>query len=239
MPRYDSGVTAQSLTVDFSRPMPMFPLRQCALLPHATIPLHVFEMRYRSMVRDVLDGSGLIVMAVFDGESWREDYLGNPPVRDHVCVGYVVRHNQLPDGRYNILLQGVCRAKINEELDPDVDGYRRVMVKPTETQPVMEIDLGNRRERLEMLINDPTLRQLAAVSALQNLITHEVPTAALVDLAILTVCNQVEDRYLMLAEADSDTRAAWLEKHLADTRTTLKVAERFGPGVDDDGWHLN
>ena len=53
---------AQTVTIDFSQPVPLFPLPGCMLLPHATVPLHIFESRYRDMVGDVLDGAGLIAM---------------------------------------------------------------------------------------------------------------------------------------------------------------------------------
>lgn len=227
----------EAITVDFAQPIPLFPLRNCALLPHATVPIHVFEERYRTMTKEALEGSSLIAMAVFEGDAWQDNYEGSPPVRDHVCVGYIIRHQQLPDGRYNILLQGICRAKILRELPHDE--YRMAMLEPTETMPLMEIDMVEHRVRLQTILDDGTLKQLAAVSAMDDWLSDEVPTTAMVDLAILTLCQSVEDRYAMLAEPDPEARAVWLERFLEHTRKLLKTADRLGPAMTDDGIPLN
>jgi Lon protease-like protein len=228
----------ETLTIDFSEPVPLFPLPQCVLLPHGTIPLHIFEPRYRRMVADAIDSRGLIAMASFADDGWKLDYEGRPALREHVCLGYVVRHESLPEGRYNILLQGVCRARIVEEVESKP--YRRALLEPTEPRPpVMEIDLVDHRESLEGLLGDPLLKELASVSAIHNWLTSEVPTAALIDLATMTICENTDERYGLLSEPDVLTRAAWLERLLRDTRRTLKVAQHFHPRDCADGVNLN
>ena len=87
--------------IDYDEPIPVFPLGQLVLLPHAAVPLHIFEPRYREMARDALRGEKLIAMAVFDPEeNWAEQYGEAPPLRPCVCVGRIVEHQELPDGRY-------------------------------------------------------------------------------------------------------------------------------------------
>ena len=229
------------LTIYFSEPLPVFPLPNCVLLPHATIPLHVFEPRYREMTRDTLDERRLIAMATFQGDAWKLNYKGNPPIRDVLCDGCCgrcdLRHNELDDGRYNILLQGVCRAKLIEEVPHDP--YRKALLEPIETDAPMEIDMDERRGRLESLLGDPLLQQLASVSAIQNWLSGEIPTAVLVDLAIMTMCDDTESRYAMLCESRAGVRADWLEGLLGQTRRTLRIAERFGSGQSPDGINLN
>lgn len=228
---------AESLTIDFSNPVPLFPLAACALLPHATIPLHIFEPRYRVMTRDALETNKLIAMATFAGNGWKDDYEGHPTIREHVCVGYVIRHDSLPDGRYNMLLQGVCRAKVRMEIPNEP--YRLALLEPTETTPEMEIDLDDERRRLESLLRDDTLGELVSVAAIRKWLQHDVPTRALIDLSVLALVPGVSDRYAMLAEADPHARARWLEHFLQDTRRTVRVANRFGPSRTDDGVNLN
>ena len=227
----------EKLTIDFGHPVPLFPLSQCVLFPNATVPLHVFEQRYKRMVGDVLDSHGLVAMALFEGNDWKRDYNGSPPVRPTVCVGYVVRHECLPDGRCNILLQGICRAAIKRELDHTP--YRTALLQPTEPNPPMEIDLGDHRRRIESILADPLLKQLASVSAIHNWFNAEIPTTALIDLAIMTICCNNEHRYAMLAEPDVFVRAVWLEEMLQDTRCTLVTAERFRQEAPADGVYLN
>lgn len=228
---------AEKLTIDFSQAIPVFPLPGCVLLPHATVPLHIFEDRYRRMVHDALDSHGLIAMALFDGDRWKLDYRGCPPVRPHVCVGYIVRHEQLGDGRYNILLQGICRARILKEIEHAP--YRRCFLEPTEPSLPMEIDLEEHRGQIESLLGDSLLKELASVSAIHNWISNEIPTPALIDLALMTVCCNAEQRYTMLADGNTFARASWLEQWLREARQTLVMSERFRVEPTSDGAYPN
>lgn len=227
----------EPFSIDFNKPVPLFPLAGCVLLPHATVPLHVFEPRYRRMIRDVLKDSGLIATAMFDGDQWKSNYQGKPPIREHVCVGHVVRHDKLSDGRFNILLQGVCRARIEREVEHEP--YRLAHVDPIDTSPPFELDYESERERLSRLLDDPDLKRLAAVGAMQNLMSKEVPTTAMVDLAVMVLCNDNNARYRMLAEPDLHARADWLKHYLEQTRTTLQLANKLGVSQSDEGYHLN
>ncbi|MFT3787155.1 MAG: LON peptidase substrate-binding domain-containing protein [Tepidisphaeraceae bacterium] len=78
------------------------------LFPRAVLPLHVFEPRYRQMTADVLTGDKLIAMALLK-EGWQKTYHGRPEIYDVVCVGKVIGHEMLDDGRYNLLLEGSSR----------------------------------------------------------------------------------------------------------------------------------
>ena len=84
--------------------IPLFPLPNVVLFPQVLLPLHIFEPRYREMVRDVAAGDELIGMILLrDAQS--------PVDGDDVyrvgCAGRMIRKVELPDGRSNILLQGV------------------------------------------------------------------------------------------------------------------------------------
>ncbi len=231
---------SENLTIDFNKPVPLFPLNNCALLPHATIPLHIFEPRYRVMVRDALDSRGLIAMATYRNAPHPGDNTLRPPIRPCVCVGYVVRHEQLDDGGYHLLLQGICRARIRREIDHCP--YRLALLDPVDADRdnvPMEIDLQDQRRSLEKLINDPTLREPAAGNAIHNWLNDEIPTPVVVDLTILTICTNVNQRYAILAEPDVERRADWLDHHLRQTRNTLKAANAMGPSLTDDGLSLN
>ncbi len=225
--------------IDFRTAVPLFPLQNCVLLPHATVPLHMFESRYRAMVEAVLDGPGLIATAVFEGDDWKTGYAGDPPLRRAVCVGALLKHQRLSDGRFNILLHGVCRASILEEVERGDGGYRMAVLEPLEREGAMEIDLVEQREELESMLADPYLQQLTSVRAISNWMNDEVPTDALVDLATLAVCHAVEGRYGVLSEPEVVERAHWLLRYLKGTRRTLKIAEGLGPAVSEEGWPLN
>lgn len=222
---------------DYAKPVPVFPLNACVLLPHATVPLHIFEERYRQMVHHALDASGLIAMATFEGETWRTNYEGAPPVKPCVCVGYIARHERLKDGRYNILLHGLCRARIKKELDPAP--YRSAILNPFENDPPKGVDLEPCRKQIEKLFKDPLLKQWAQIGAVRNLLSKEIPTEAMLDLAVMALCKCARDRYEMLAEPCPCERAEWLRKMLIRTRDTLDRAQRQGTCTSDDGTALN
>ncbi len=225
------------MIIDFAKPVPLFPLNACVLLPHATAPLHIFEDRYRKMVHGALDTSGLIAMATFEGETWRTHYEGAPPIKPCVCVGYIARHERLKDGRYNILLQGLCRARVVSEFVPTP--YRTAILDPFENDPPQDVDLEPCRDQIEKLFKDPLLRQWTQIGAVRNLLSKEIPTAAMLDLSVMALCRCSRDRYEMLAEPCPCERAEWLKKMLMRTRDTLGRAQRQGACVSDDGVALN
>lgn len=101
--------------------LPLFPLQEVVLLPGTTLPLHVFEPRYRQMVRDALAGHrALAVACVPDGEA---DMAGNPPICEIAGAGVITQHRELPDGRFHILLVGRERVRLDEL--PFQPPYRR------------------------------------------------------------------------------------------------------------------
>lgn len=129
--------------------IPIFPLPNVVLFPQVMLPLHIFEPRYRKMVRDAeLQSPPLIGMALLRG-NWQEQYEGNPEVFSVGCAGEMVRVAPLPDGRFNILLQGLRRYHIREEIF--TEGYRQARVDWD--SPLKEdIDAG-RRQTLRQLLD--------------------------------------------------------------------------------------
>ena len=227
-----------TLTVDYSRPIRLFPLAKCILLPQATVPLHIFEPRYRAMTQDALDSDGLIAMATFDGDDYQHDYEGAPPIRPTVCVGYVVHHDRLFDGRYNILLQGVARAGVEEECELNEGGYRSAILRPIE-RSVMELDLEDQRKRLDELLRDEHLQQLTCIRNIRHWLSPDLSTPVVIDLAWQVVARDSEQRYTSLAEPCVFKRFERLQRHLQTTRRTLSLARRMGPCTSETGLPLN
>lgn len=91
--------------------IPLFPLAGAILFPRTQLPLHIFEPRYREMVRDALAGSGRIgmIQPCAEGES--------PPLFQAGCLGEIVGAEELEDGRYNIVIQGSSRFRLIAERD--------------------------------------------------------------------------------------------------------------------------
>jgi Lon protease-like protein len=107
--------------------LPIFPLPGAVLLPHALVPLHIFEPRYRKLTRDCQDGLRVMGLAHIPDEPAAAE---KPPrVLPIIGVGVLARVDALPDGRFNIVLRGVVRARILEELRSG-EPYRLVRAEP-------------------------------------------------------------------------------------------------------------
>lgn len=220
-----------TIHVNFSRPMPLFPLDSVALLPQQVIPLHIFEPRYRQLIDHALDAAGQVAMATYQGEAWKDEYHGNPPLLPAVCVGMIVEHQRLPDGRYNILLQGVCRARIVQHFMPDEPHqYRRALLEPIGEDPVDPDQLDRARERIDDLLSEGPLTQLAAADEVLKFIRNpDVPTQALLELVAFALIKDARARYHLLAEPDPDRRCALVEHQLGRLGDLIRRAQAQHP----------
>ncbi len=121
-----------SVARDLPEILAIFPLSGVLLLPGGRLPLHVFELRYRNMVEDAMAGEaviGIIQPRRDAGEVFQDELPGpsaeRPGLYEVGCAGVIERCDKMADGRFVILLQGVCRFRVREEL-PLRRGYRRV-----------------------------------------------------------------------------------------------------------------
>jgi hypothetical protein len=99
--------------------VPVFPLAGALLFPRAQLPLHIFEPRYRAMVRDALASDGLIAMVQ------PRDHQEPPALFEVGCIGRIAASDELDDGRFNIVLEGLHRFRIAREAEVTTP-YRQV-----------------------------------------------------------------------------------------------------------------
>lgn len=214
--------------VNFGRPMPLFPLPDTVLLPHAVLPLHIFEPRYRQMIEDVLDSAGQIAMASFNNKDWKAHYHGRPPLRPAVCVGQIVQHEPLSDGRHNILLHGVCRAKIKQMVEPDDERpYRMAQLAPLEKVENEPPPMPDVRSDLRELLKSPRLSKMRSVdTVVQWFDRKDVSTHALLELIGFALVHDTEVKYKLLEEATPQGRARLLKQELRNLDHLVEAAER-------------
>jgi Lon protease-like protein len=219
-----------TIQVNFGRSMPLFPLDLPALFPQQVIPLHVFEPRYRQMVEHVLDGSGQLALAVFEGDRWKQEYHGRPPVRPAVCVAQIVQHERLEDGRYNLLLQGICRARISFELPAEEEVlYRRAMLEPIGLE-TDETTLTPSRARFDQMLSEGPLTQLRlARPLLERVRNGQIPSSAIVELLGHALVTDRERRYALLADPDAARRAGLVEHEMTHLSDLLRRAAAQRP----------
>lgn len=211
--------------VDFSKPIPLFPLDRIRLLPHGVLPLNVFEPRYRQMVADALDGSGLIAMAVFAGTRWMQEYHGRPPLRPAVCIGHMMQHLKQADGTYLIILQGVCRARIAEELTADGEKlYRRGYLEPIGLG-ADDSDAEHLRDAFAEALEAEPLCELRNAAALaEHLRDENLPTSAVLELVTMALIDDSETRYRLLATGEPGERARIVSRELKEIARLLRLA---------------
>jgi Lon protease-like protein len=107
----------------------IFPLSNVALFPDLEVPLHIFEPRYRQMIADALAGRSRIGMVTVLPEA-SGDMTGDPAIFPVGCAGIITRAQQLPDGRYHLLLRGTERFRVESEPPrPDSRLYRAARVE--------------------------------------------------------------------------------------------------------------
>ena len=144
-----SDTTESRLAAALTR-MPLFPLPNVVLFPNASLRLHIFEERYRALTRDILAGERFLAMGLIVAGASAADE--RPAVEPIAGVGEVVMAHELPDGRFNLVVRGHTRVRIDEELASDLP-YRLVAatVLP-DLQPADAGDLRDAEQSLRALI---------------------------------------------------------------------------------------
>jgi len=111
--------------------LPIFPLPGAIVLPDIELPLNIFEPRYLSMISDAIKTDRLIGMVQPiactqpGGSTDDVEDVGTVQVADIGCAGRITSFQETHDGRIMIVLTGLCRFRIEEELNT-IGGYRRV-----------------------------------------------------------------------------------------------------------------
>jgi hypothetical protein len=142
-------------TINVPDVIPIFPLPNTVLLPGEVLPLHIFEPRYRSMVRDAIASHRVIGIVEATPDTDTED-VGAAAVRSIGCVGFIAQHQELPDGRFLLWLLGLERFRIDEELHL-ATMYRQVRVSYTPAEESARDLAGIRPVRHELRTLLPTL----------------------------------------------------------------------------------
>lgn len=123
---HGAPIDMEAILRDFDGEVRLFPLPNLVLFPDAFAPLKVFEDRYTKLVEDAKDDDNLIALALLK-PGWEEDYVGTPAIHSTVCVGKILRQRRLPSGKFDVLLYGLFRGRIIEELG--AFPYRRARIE--------------------------------------------------------------------------------------------------------------
>jgi uncharacterized protein len=131
--------------------LPIFPLPNVVLFPNVFLPLHIFEPRYRDMVTTALQEDRIIGMVLLR-PGWEGQYEARPPVYPIGCAGLITHAERLPDGRFNIVLQGLEKFRVAEEDDSRTYRLARVDSIEESTRDYDREEMRAARRRLEALL---------------------------------------------------------------------------------------
>ena len=131
--------------------IPIFPLQDVMLFPNVPRPLYIFEPRYRAMVADALKGDRIIGMVLLR-PGYEADYEGRPPVFPIGCAGVITDVQELPDGRYAIVLRGLVKFRVASEDGSHAYRLARDEAIPEEQDANEKAALHTQRPRLEALL---------------------------------------------------------------------------------------
>ena len=185
---------------------PLFPIAGAILFPRAQLPLHIFEPRYREMVRDAVDGDGRI--AIVQPQLIEVEDDRKQPIYPVGCVGEIVGLEELEDGRFNIVLNGSNRFRIISEVDLETP-YRNA-----------DVDVGAFDDRepgpLGMVERAEVEREARRLGDALGLAVDWSAVSRLDDEMLVNAIAQV-------APFDVSAKQALLEAETLDARTDLLV----------------
>jgi ATP-dependent Lon protease len=220
----------------FAGKVRLFPLPNLVLYPHVMQPLHIFEDRYREMLEDALAGDHLITMAVLE-PGWETDYDSRPPISPYACLGKVVAHHCLDDGHFNLLLMGVQRVRIVQELSP-LRSFRQARVELLDDSYDFASTCDRKRLQEELMAafrcHLPCACELP--EQLESMLSSQLPLGLLTDLAAYALPLAADIKLELLAECCVRRRAETLLREVKSLAKApaCKPSRVFPPAFSDN-----
>jgi Lon protease-like protein len=217
---------------DFANVCRLFPLPRVVLFPHAVLQLHIFEPRYKQMTEDALASDKLVTIV-----QWRAPVpghlVGDPPIEEIGCLGRILQHERLPDGRFNFLLLGRKRVRLTREI-PSSKLYRLSEAEILEDESTNQPEQPHRSELIALFRR--ALEQSEPIDPeLEALLETGIPLGVLTDLIAHALTLPSGIKQLLLAETHVDRRAEQLRRVLQEAlgrprgRSTADASGHFPP----------
>jgi uncharacterized protein len=202
--------------------MAMFPLGT-VLFPYALLPLHVFEPRYRLMVRQVLDGDREFGVVLIE----RGSEVGGGDTRfDVATVARVVQAADLPDGRYALATVGIRRVRVRRWLADDP--YPRAEIVAFDDPPATAADASRRERAVDALARVTELARRIDPRIAEPPELDRDPVRASYEAAAIAPVGPLDAQQLLAAPdaaARLDLLAALLEERVVELRARLALDE--------------
>jgi Lon protease-like protein len=223
LPPLDSA--GDRLFVEALERLPMFPLPGVVLFPHALLPLHIFEERYKKMARDLLSSHRHLAIAMLEPGSERAGAGPGerPAVRPIMGAGEIVMAHELPDGRFNLVVRGRARVELVHELTTD-EPYRVIVGKVRTDLPVKSpAELADADQSLRALVGRLAESIPEGGELLRQVVASQATPEELADVLAAALVVDVPRRQRLLESRDLVKR---IERVTAEV---VSMTARIGP----------
>lgn len=205
--------------------LPVMTLPNVAFFPQALMPLHIFEPRYREMLRDVLVSNRLFAIAGLDVAALQQPGKFEPPHRI-ASVGIIRACQKNDNGTSNLLLQGICRVEITAILQDDP--YRRIRVRALSSQPgASAVENQDLRRQLARLLNLKLKLAATGSGEMAAFLKTVDDPEAFVDIAAFSLCDNAALKQKLLETLDVHRRLELFGRELRHEIDALKLRRKL------------
>lgn len=212
--------------------VPVMTLPNVAFFPQALLPLHIFEPRYRHMLRDVLASNRIFAIAGLN-----QHQLGQPgtiePQHRVVGIGIVRACQKNDNGTSNLLLQGLCRAEIDSIVSDTP--YRRIRIRALTSEPGASAEENLRlRAELARLINLKLKLAATRASEFTSFLKTVADPETFVDIAAFSLCENPALKQTLLETLDVHRRFELFNRELRHDIEQIKLRRKLQGGLPDE-----
>jgi ATP-dependent Lon protease len=212
--------------------VPVMTLPNVAFFPQALLPLHIFEQRYRQMLKEVLTTDRLFAVAGLNSQLAATSDRSEPPHRI-ASVGIIRACQKNANGTSNLLLQGLARIEVIEILSDEP--YRRIRIRALASDPGGASD-KNHRLRLELVRLLALKRKLASDSSVEmtEFLKSVDDPETFVDIAAFNLCDSPKIKQKLLETLDVHSRLHLFIRQLQSEIESIKLRRKLESGLSDD-----
>lgn len=212
--------------------VPVMTLPNVAFFPQALMPLHIFEPRYRHMLRDVLGSNRLFAVAGMKVQEMDEPGQFEPPHRI-ASVGIVRACQKNGDGTSNLLLQGLCRVEITRILREEP--YRQIQIRALASEPgATESENQFLRQELSRLLALKLKLGATGSGEMAAFLKTVDDPEAFVDIAAFSLCDDARLKQKLLETLDVHNRLGLFSRQVRVEIANLKLRRKLQGALPDD-----
>ncbi len=208
----------------------VFPLHGVSVLPGTPAPFHIFEPRYKALVAEALHGDRILAVPALFGKS--DAHAMYPPLRAVCGAGIIEAEERFPDGRYDIVVRGLARVRLLEEL-PRNKLYREFRAEILEDRLPAggAASLGGELETLRQLVYELStkLPKESGAPQLAEAVAQMKDPSSIVDLVAAAAVSDGDSRQKLLEQLDVARRLEMVIEEVAGV--VLVLSKGNGPSA--------